>query len=205
MFYICAELANLEDLDRQHIDQQHSIGEELSQLQQTYNKYEAELVQMDTIKWVDVIESERSREKQYNSDMSGLRVKIETCDKNIEDRNKLISELDDKVNSEKSEFEELVKEQERENIRVDNDIKEVKIELETTEKQHKADSEEMLSVDKEIKELDEKKEEQNKDVEKLEKNITELNMEIFSVHAGSSSENIASNPGKGSVYIYIYK
>ncbi|OWF42946.1 uncharacterized protein LOC110460442 [Mizuhopecten yessoensis] len=185
---IDTELVSLEDEDRQSLDQKHSIGEEMTCLQQTYNQNEAEVVQLAAVSWVDIINAEKTREKSYRSDILIVKDKTDTCVKDLEINNEKISELEKQVTSEKQELEECRQEQEREITQIRKDAEDVKGELEKGVKTFNTDSKCMEEVEEELKSSDEKKESQSKEVETLEKQIKEVNIqELNMVGKGEKS------------------
>ncbi|XP_033751559.1 uncharacterized protein LOC117335578 [Pecten maximus] len=185
---IDTELVSLEDEDRQALDQKHSIGEEITRLQQTYNQNEAEVVQLTAVSWVDIINTEKTREKTYRSDILLIKGKTDTCIKDLAVNNDRISELDKQITSERQELEECKQEQEREITQIRKDVENVKGEVEKGVETFDTNSKCIEVVEEEIKSLEVKKDSQSKEVDSLEKQIKEVNIqELNSVSNGEKS------------------
>ncbi|XP_060086404.1 uncharacterized protein LOC132565718 [Ylistrum balloti] len=174
---IDTELVTLEDEDRQALDQKHSIGEEITRLQQTYNQNEAEVVQLTAVSWVDIINAEKTREKSYRSDMLLIKGKTDTCIKDLAMNKERITELDKQVSSERQELEDFRQEQEREITQLNKDAQDVKEELEKGVEIFDTNSKSLQEMEEELKSLDVKKESQSKEVDVLEKQIKEVNIQ----------------------------
>ncbi|XP_069132497.1 uncharacterized protein [Argopecten irradians] len=185
---IDTELVTLEDEDRKALDQKHSIGEEITRLQQTYNQNEAEVVQLSAVSWVDVINAEQTREKSYRSDILLIKGKTDTCIKDLAVNNDRISELDKQVTSEKQQLEECKQEQEREITLIEKETEEMKGEIEKGVETFDTNTKCLEEVEEELKSLDVKKESQKKEVDSLENEIKEVNIqELNSVSKGEKS------------------
>ncbi|KAJ8299335.1 hypothetical protein KUTeg_023395 [Tegillarca granosa] len=189
------ELTSLEEKDQDRTNQLQTIGEEMTQLEQKQEKYEIEITDLEKTMWVDQIETEKQKEKQFRSEISELKIRIASCESDIGKMNNKVTGLNEEINKEQNDIQENKEKMNKENEKITKEVAEVQEQLETKNKLMESEKETLDNLEEELKKQDEENKKKQEEIESLEKELKEVNMEMFN-KPPSSPKNEKSDSGE---------
>ncbi|KAK3102332.1 hypothetical protein FSP39_010566 [Pinctada imbricata] len=176
-----SDIKSLEVEDREQTELLTKISDEIIDLNKTNHKYEIEIKELDSTKWVDAIEDEKNRDKEIRLCIEDIRRKLTQHSDEISTVNKKAEDLEKEILAEKSEYETEVKKKEEEDGILEKELKTVSEELDKENEKIDNDKTILDDIEKELQELALKLDQQKGEMEELEKELKEANIEEFNL------------------------